>query len=130
MNCDDIKILALLYNMTVNSCVSYVLTCDVYFESKEEEQEGVAKLLKIKNDLDRLATQIQDLCIKNKVTLTLGTYKEEYTELNYLSYKFIKDYIKKDFENDVSKFNEMVESFNLSQGVKELVSRINDIKLF
>ena len=38
--------------------------------------------------------------------------------------------IKKDFENDVSKFNEMVESFNLSQGVKELVSRINDIKLF
>lgn len=130
MNCDDIKILALLYNMTVNSCVSYVLTCDVYFESKEEEQEGGAKLLKIKNDLDKLATQIQDLCIKNKVTLTLGTYKEEYTELNYLSYKFIKDYIKKDFENDVSKFNEMVESFYLSQGVKELVSRINDIKLF
>ena len=130
MNCDDIKILALLYNMTVNSCVSYVLTCDVYFESKEEEQKGIAKLLKIKNDLDKLATQIQALCIKNKVTLTLGTYKEEYTELNYLSYKFIKDYIKKDFENDVSKFNEMVESFYLSQGVKELVSRINDIKLF
>ena len=39
MNCDDIKILALLYNMTVNSCVSYVLTCDVYFESKEEAIE-------------------------------------------------------------------------------------------
>ena len=123
MNSDDIKILKLLYNMVVNSSVSYALSCDIYFKNKEEEKEGINELLKIKEELDKIATQIQDLCIKNKVTLTLGTYKEEYSELNYLSYQFIKIYIKKDMDNNRNILLENVEKLNLSNDVKEIVCK-------
>lgn len=108
MNKDDIKVLTFLYNTCKHSVVSYVLLCSLYFESDREEKEGIANLSRIKEELDKLAAQIQDLCIKNKLTLTLGTYKEEYTELNYLSYKFIKNYVKNELKNDIDEIENLV----------------------
>ncbi|MGI6681103.1 MAG: hypothetical protein ACOX3T_06465 [Bdellovibrionota bacterium] len=120
LSLDDIKLLNVLYNFSVNSIVKYVVNAGIYYESEAEKRAAKRFFRPLLKSFENISSAVEDICIKNRVSLTLGTFDVKYLDLSYLSYKFIKDYVEKELDYQRETLHNLAETLNVSKAVENL----------
>lgn len=119
---DDIKILNILYTYCVNSLPGYVINAGVYYDSAKEQKEGEKFLNDLIKSLNNIASAIEDYGVEHKITFTPESYDPKYTDLNYLSYKFLKGYIEEKLDIQRNLLLNEVKNLKISDEVQNLVN--------
>lgn len=118
----DFEKLDHIYSFLENNIAKYCLSCNLYYESDNEKQEGEKYLRQIEEKFNNAKGILDKFYFENKKVPFVYSYDENFASLNYLSFKFIKDYIEK-YINDKK---EEMEKIRLSLESEEIKNKIQE----